>query len=45
MKPPESKAIIYTIAVIVCVFVVYLVVFGIAGAVLGVGMISSMGRM
>ena len=45
MKPPESKAIIYTIAVIVCVFVVYLVIFGIVGALFGVGMISTMGRM
>jgi hypothetical protein len=45
MKPPESKAIIYTVAVIVCVFVIYLVIFGIAGALLGVGMIGAMGRM
>jgi len=45
MKPPESKAIIYTVAVIVCVFVIYLVIFGIAGAILGVGMIGAMGRM
>jgi hypothetical protein len=40
MKPPESKAIIYTIAVIVCVFIVYLVVFGIIGALFGIGMMS-----
>jgi hypothetical protein len=40
MKPPESKAIIYTIAVIVCMFVVYLVVFGIIGALFGIGMMS-----
>ena len=42
MRPPEGKAIIYTIAVIVCIFVVYLVVFGILGALFGIGM---MGRM
>jgi len=42
MRPPKSKAIIYTIAVIVCIFVVYLVVFGIIGAMFGIGM---MGRM
>ena len=42
MRPPEGKAVIYTIAVIVCIFVVYLVVFGILGALFGIGM---MGRM
>ena len=42
MKPPEGKAIIYTIAVIVCLFVVYLVVFGIIGALFGIGMMSRM---
>ena len=45
MRPPESKAVIYTIAVIVCVFVVYFVVFGIVGALFGFGMIGTMGRM
>jgi hypothetical protein len=42
MKPAESKAIVYTIAVIVCVFIVYLVIFGVIGALFGIGM---MGRM
>jgi len=45
MRPPESKAVIYTIAVIVCLFVVYFVVFGIVGAILGFGMMSGMARM
>jgi hypothetical protein len=40
MKPPESKAIIYTIAVIVCAFVIYLVIFGIVGALFGMGMMA-----
>ena len=42
MKPPADKALIYTIAVIVCVFVVYIVIFGIVGALFGVGMLSRM---
>ena len=42
MKPPEGKTIIYTIAVIVCLFVVYLVVFSIVGALFGIGMMSRM---
>jgi len=42
MKPPEGKAIIYTIAVIVCLFVVYLVIFSIIGALFGIGMMSRM---
>ena len=42
MKPPEGKTIIYTIAVIVCLFVVYLVVFGIIGALFGIGVMSRM---
>ncbi len=42
MRPPEAKAVIYTIAVIVCIFVVYIVVFGLIGALFGIGM---MGRM
>lgn len=41
MKPPADKALFYTIAVIVCVFVVYIVIFGILGALFGVGMMSS----
>ncbi|MGH6663615.1 MAG: Yip1 family protein [Pseudolabrys sp.] len=45
MRPPESKAVIYTIAVIVCIFVIYLVIFGIAGALFGLGMMGGMGRM
>jgi Yip1-like protein len=44
MRPPESKAVIYTIAVIVCVFVIYFVVFAIVGALFGIGMVG-MGRM
>jgi Yip1-like protein len=42
MRPAPSKAIIYTVAVIVCVFVIYLVLFSIAGVLFGVGM---MGRL
>ena len=42
MRPPESKAILYTIAVIVCLFVVYLIIFGIAGALFGLGMMGHM---
>lgn len=42
MKPPADKALFYTIAVIVCVFVVYLIIFGIVGALFGVGMMSRM---
>ena len=42
MKPPEGKAISYTIAVIVCLFVVYLVVFSIIGALFGIGVMSRM---
>ena len=45
MRPPESKAVIYTIAVIVCIFVVYLVIFGIVGALFGLGMVGGMSRM
>jgi hypothetical protein len=45
MRPPAEKAVFYTIAVIVCVFVIYLVVFGIIGALFGIGMIGAMGRM
>ena len=44
MRPPADKALIYTIAVIVCVFVLYMVVFGIIGALFGIGMVGMMGR-
>jgi len=40
MRPPEDKALIYTIVVIVCIFVVYLVIFGIIDALFGIGMMS-----
>lgn len=40
MRPPESKAVIYTIAAIVCVIVIYVVFFGLVGALLGVGMMG-----
>ncbi len=40
MKPPAEKALFYTITVIVCVFVLYLVVFGIFGALFGIGMLG-----
>ena len=42
MKPPESKAVIFTIAVIVCVIAIYVVLFGAIGALFGLGM---MGRL
>ena len=42
MRPPESKALLFTIAVIVVVFVVYLIVFGILGALFGIGMMGMM---
>lgn len=42
MKPPADKALFYTIAVVACVFVVYVVIFSIVGALFGIGM---MGRM
>jgi hypothetical protein len=40
MKPPAAKALIYTIAVVVCVFVVYLIIFSIVGALFGIGMMG-----
>jgi Yip1 domain len=40
MRPPESKALIYTIVVIVVVLVVWLVLFGIVGAIFGLGMMG-----
>ena len=45
MRPPESKALVFTIAVVVCVIVVWFVFFGIVGALFGFGMIGGMGRM
>ena len=45
MKPPESKAIVYTVVVIVCLLVVYLVIFSIVGALFGLGIVGAMGRM
>jgi hypothetical protein len=38
MKPPESKALVYTIAVVVCVVVLWLIIFGVVGAFFGIGM-------
>jgi hypothetical protein len=40
MKPPESKALVYTIAVVICVVVLWLVIFGVVGALFGVGMMG-----
>ena len=40
MKPPAEKALFYSITVIVCVFVLYLVVFGIFRALIGIGMLG-----
>jgi hypothetical protein len=40
MKPPAGKAIIYTIAVVVCLIVVWVVVFAIVGNIFGVGMMT-----
>src|SRR5665213_1844149 len=40
MKPPAGKAVVYTIAVVVVLIVVWFVVFGIVGAIFGLGMIS-----
>lgn len=38
MKPAADKAVIYTIAVIVCVIVIWTIVFAIPAALFGVGM-------
>jgi preprotein translocase subunit SecE len=38
MKPAADKALIYTIAVIVCVVVIWTIVFAIPAALFGVGM-------
>ena len=40
MKPPAAKALIYTIAVVVCLIVIWVVVFGIIGAIFGIGMMG-----
>ncbi|HMJ44919.1 MAG TPA: Yip1 family protein [Pseudolabrys sp.] len=44
MKPAADKAIIYTIAVIVCLVVFYLVVAVVLGTLFGVGMMGIAGR-
>ena len=38
MKAPAGKALIYAIAVVVCIIVLWIVVFSIVGAIFGVGM-------
>ena len=38
MKPPESKALVYTIAVVVCVVVIWFVIFGVVAGFFGMGM-------
>jgi hypothetical protein len=38
MRPAPDKAVIYTIAVIVCILVIWFVVVGLVGAILGFGM-------
>ena len=38
MKPAADKAVIYTVAVIVCVIVIWTIVFAIPAALFGVGM-------
>ena len=40
MKPPASKALVYTIAAVVVLIVVWFVVFGIVGAIFGLGMMG-----
>jgi len=35
MKPPADKAVIYTIAVIVCAIIVWVIIFGIAAMLFG----------
>lgn len=40
MKPPAAKALVYTIAVVVCVIVLWLVVFAVVGAIFGIGMMG-----
>ena len=38
MKPPADKAVIYTIAAVVCVIVIWFVIVGVVGAMFGFGM-------
>jgi hypothetical protein len=40
MKPPADKALFYTIAVIVCVIVIWFVIVGVVGAMFGFGMMG-----
>jgi hypothetical protein len=40
MRPPAAKALVYTIAVIVCVLVLWIVVFGTVGTLFGIGMMG-----
>jgi hypothetical protein len=40
MKPPAGKALVYTIAVVVCIIVLWIVVFAIVGALFGIGMMG-----
>jgi hypothetical protein len=35
MKPPADKAVVYTIAVIVCAIIVWVIIFGIAAMLFG----------
>ncbi len=37
MKPPADKALIYTIAVVLSVFVIWIVIFGVFAAIFGIG--------
>jgi hypothetical protein len=35
MKPPSDKAVVYTIAVIVCAIIVWVIIFGITAMLFG----------
>jgi hypothetical protein len=35
MKPPADKALVYTIAVIVCAIIVWIIIFGIVALLFG----------
>jgi len=37
MKPPASKALVYTIAVVLCVMAIWLVIFGVFATLFGIG--------
>jgi len=37
MKPPASKALVYTIAVVLCVIAIWLVIFGVFASLFGIG--------